>query len=251
MKNKTLILFFLPFFSCILCFSQTKQIEGVVNYTQINSKYEFKSKLYFTPNRSIYKYNVTGFGSKKRFKSTDPNELDFDTSNDDEFGEVTFIDYSKKQVIVREKVIKRAFIYEEFLPQIKWKLVNETKQISKFNCQKATTTFRGRNYIAWFTTEIPISMGPWKFNGLPGLILELYDDTLQIQISFNSISIPENVDKYMNFPLKEGVRITFEEHKNIFTTTFDKIMAMMDIPKGTSVKFDVDKSGFFELSYEK
>lgn len=67
------------------------------------------------------------------------------------------------------------FLYKE--PNIKqnWKITDETKEIAGYECQKATCTFRGRNYIAWFTREIPVNEGPWKFNGLPGLIVKVYD----------------------------------------------------------------------------
>jgi hypothetical protein len=44
-----------------------------------------------------------------------------------------------------------------------------------YPCQKATATFKGRNYEAWFTQSIPFSDGPYKFSGLPGLILEIRD----------------------------------------------------------------------------
>lgn len=56
-----------------------------------------------------------------------------------------------------------------------WNLKKDMKKIGNFNCQKATIKFRGRNYIAWFTQEIPVPFGPWKFQGLPGVILEVYD----------------------------------------------------------------------------
>ena len=45
----------------------------------------------------------------------------------------------------------------------------------KRQCQKALGEFRGRKYIAWFTSDIPLSDGPWKFCGLPGLILAVQD----------------------------------------------------------------------------
>ncbi|MDX1720365.1 MAG: GLPGLI family protein, partial [Salegentibacter mishustinae] len=67
------------------------------------------------------------------------------------------------------------FFYTEELDQFKWEILAETKSIKDFKVQKAKTSFRGRNYIAWFTPEVPISEGPYKFNGLPGLILEIAD----------------------------------------------------------------------------
>lgn len=63
---------------------------------------------------------------------------------------------------------------EEYISQ-DWKLADSTKIIHGYQCRLAECHFRGRNYHAWFAPEIPLNEGPWKFNGLPGLILEVYD----------------------------------------------------------------------------
>ena len=57
-----------------------------------------------------------------------------------------------------------------------WNLSIETKKVGNYNLQKATTTFGGRNWIAWFNTEINLNEGPYKFRGLPGFIFEIADD---------------------------------------------------------------------------
>lgn len=74
------------------------------------------------------------------------------------------------------KIVKNNFRYIGGLDVFQWEIMQETKEISGYQVQKATTRFAGRNYIAWFTPEIPIAEGPYKFNGLPGLILEINDD---------------------------------------------------------------------------
>ncbi len=65
------------------------------------------------------------------------------------------------------------FVRDDY--ELKWEITNETKKINNFNCKKATTSFRGRIYTAWYTSEIPTKYGPWKFKNLPGLILEVSD----------------------------------------------------------------------------
>ncbi len=57
----------------------------------------------------------------------------------------------------------------------KWELLEKTKKIGGFTCNSAKIKFRGRTFIAWYTMEIPIPFGPWKFKGLPGFILEVYE----------------------------------------------------------------------------
>ena len=77
---------------------------------------------------------------------------------------------------------------------IKWNLSNETKQLTGFTVQKATTNFGGRKWTAWFTKEIPFSEGPYKFKGLPGLIVAIEDS--QKQYSFSLIKSKKLAETY-------------------------------------------------------
>jgi GLPGLI family protein len=86
-----------------------------------------------------------------------------------------FKDLKRSNLTFIETVDKIVFGYEEPL-NMKWKLSNDKKTILTYDCYKAETTFRGRNYTVWYTRDIVIPDGPYKFAGLPGLILEVYDD---------------------------------------------------------------------------
>ncbi|MDG4950454.1 GLPGLI family protein [Weeksellaceae bacterium KMM 9724] len=59
---------------------------------------------------------------------------------------------------------------------LNWNITGDKKQILDYACQKATLHFGGRQWTAYFTQEIPFSDGPYKFHGLPGLILEIYSE---------------------------------------------------------------------------
>ncbi|MBR1788054.1 MAG: GLPGLI family protein [Bacteroidaceae bacterium] len=65
--------------------------------------------------------------------------------------------------------------YTEPMPKQQWMLKDEQQTIHGYRCQRATCHWRGRDYEAWFTTEVPIQRGPWKFGGLPGLIVKISD----------------------------------------------------------------------------
>ncbi|WMN06477.1 GLPGLI family protein [Marivirga arenosa] len=73
------------------------------------------------------------------------------------------------------QITTELYSYYQPLKLMDWTLSNETKNINGYSCQKATTSYAGRNYIAWYDAEIPISDGPYKFYGLPGLIISIYD----------------------------------------------------------------------------
>lgn len=112
------------------------------------------------------------------------------------------------------------FYIEEKFPSFDWKIENETKEILSYQCKKATMTFRGRNYTAWFAPKIPISDGPWKFSGLPGLILEVTDDNGKIKIEANKIVLnTENTDTSFKAD-KEYPKVSWKEYIKIIDKDF-------------------------------
>lgn len=75
------------------------------------------------------------------------------------------------------------FEYEDELDAQKWEIRDSTTTILDYQCQMAICDFRGRQWTAWFAPDIPVSDGPWKFSGLPGLIMEVYDRNSQYHFS--------------------------------------------------------------------
>lgn len=68
------------------------------------------------------------------------------------------------------------YAYTENSEKQNWQIVSGDTIIAGHKCSRATTTFRGRNWTAWYAIDLPIHSGPWKLNGLPGLILYAADD---------------------------------------------------------------------------
>ncbi|MFZ4931673.1 GLPGLI family protein [Chryseobacterium sp. Mn2064] len=64
--------------------------------------------------------------------------------------------------------------YSEDL-KFNWNILSDKQKIGEYNTQKATTEYGGRKWTAWFTADIPFQDGPYKFYGLPGLIVKIED----------------------------------------------------------------------------
>ncbi len=86
--------------------------------------------------------------------------------------------YIKEEIIYTEKSLDAYFKYEENLDVFNWHLTQDTATICGYHTQKAICDYGGRSWIAWFSPEIPFNDGPYKFNGLPGLIVKIYDTRL-------------------------------------------------------------------------
>lgn len=92
-----------------------------------------------------------------------------------------------------------------------WKILQEKKKIGEFQVQKATTNFAGRNWTAWFTIEVPIQDGPYKFSGLPGLIVQIEDQTGTHKMELKGLKkIPETKTEELN---TQGKDIPFTRKK--------------------------------------
>lgn len=111
------------------------------------------------------------------------------------------------------------YIIPQEYPQIDWQIDEETKTIGGYQCQQATGTFGGREYTAWFTTELPFPYGPWKLHGLPGLILEAEDSRKEV------------IFRYAGFDKETGAHIEIALPKDAATATakeFAKAKAAFD-----------------------
>lgn len=104
----------------------------------------------------------------------------------------------KDNLLVSLPVGKYIFTYEE--PQLKWEILNETKDIKGFKTRLAkTTTDTGDTYFAWFTNDLTIPDGPFRFKGLSGLILEVYNKNKTIEIYATDIKKSDELIESLNY----------------------------------------------------
>ncbi|TZF96010.1 GLPGLI family protein [Chryseobacterium panacisoli] len=84
-------------------------------------------------------------------------------------------DKTNQKTYFKDRIGRDIYSYEEDRP-LNWKIESETRKIGEYKVQKAETDFGGRKWTAWFTTDLPYQDGPYKFGGLPGLIVKVEDD---------------------------------------------------------------------------
>lgn len=114
--------------------------------------------------------------------------------------------YPKKGEVTVTKYEGKNYIYTEPIVEKKWNLEEGDTTILGYTCKKASCTFRNRTWNVWYTLDIPISEGPWKLDGLPGMIL-MANET-KGQYSFECIGIHQNVNKPMTMELNKKVKTT-------------------------------------------
>ena len=129
------------------------------------------------------------------------------------FKEQCYKDF-EKNIQIDSKIIglqKTVFI-EDQINLFNWELIQESDTIiSGYNCKKAKTNFRGRNYIAHYTNEIANQGGPWKFDGLPGFILSVKSLDGFISIEPTEIKINTNQNKQIKNPYENKKTIKFDK----------------------------------------
>lgn len=121
---------------------------------------------------------------------------------------------------------------------INWQILNDIQKIDNIDCQKATVNYGGRNWTAWFDKNTPIQDGPYVFQGLPGLIVKLYDD--KGDYDFNLMEIKNNKDHQL-FYLRKGKEISWDIYKklqyNYYSDPFSEI-------KNRGIKYKIgDQNG--------
>jgi len=87
------------------------------------------------------------------------------------FDQTTFVDTEDKSLSVYGVIPPNYYSYQEKTNATAWELTGETDTICGYPCNKAVGRYGGRTWNVWYSPEIPVQFGPWKFGGLPGLIM--------------------------------------------------------------------------------
>lgn len=123
------------------------------------------------------------------------------------FNNSIYYNYSTNTLIENGYIGSEKIEYELKEFKISWTLLNENKMINNFSVYKAECLLFGRLWTAWYTTEIPFQVGPYKFNGLPGLILEITDS--KNEYSFSILEVSRQKLDAMNFSNFKSVNYEF------------------------------------------
>lgn len=220
MKKITLllILFSSIFYSqkkdTITTFSSYGEVEYTM-FIKFQSTPIYSAKLNFNENNAVYTYKNLNKEKVIIDNNYHKEEIIPDTIIHEIFSD-------KKSNKLYSKSIRGYYTYEN-IPKMNWVLLEETKMFDKIKCNKAKVSFRGRVYIAWYAPSLPSSFGPWKLNGLPGLILEAKDESENVFFKLKKIIIPKK--EIVNF-----INPDFEQ-KNLMTAIIERDERMKNAMK--------------------
>lgn len=141
-------------------------------------------------------------------------------------------DLKNKVVIYKDRYVGMDFVVKDENYNINWTITKNTKKIMGYNCQEATGEFRCRSYKAYFLKDIPFADGPFKFDGLPGLILEVVSDDGAVKITAEEIIIDNDI---ISNPFKDEKKfISYDDALKKYQLRFDKIANYKDDENGTA-----------------
>lgn len=92
-----------------------------------------------------------------------------------------------RKLFTKDVIMVNDYLIENPMPVIEWKISDDTATFGGMHCQKATGHFKGRDYVAWFCPELPVHSGPWKLNGLPGVIVDARDTKNEVVFAFDGV----------------------------------------------------------------
>ena len=86
-----------------------------------------------------------------------------------------FVNYPEGRITSQEMLYPYRYMTDEPLEKQDWTLTDAQDSICDYACLSATAKYHGITWNVFYTEEVPVSIGPWKLNGLPGLITKATD----------------------------------------------------------------------------
>lgn len=135
----------------------------------------------------------------------------------------TFKNYEKNTIYFPSTISLRSILTQDDINTMEWTLQEETEEILGYNCQLAVSEFRGRTYYAFFTDKLGFNGGPWKFDGLPGMILKVKSQDGVFSITAKSIELKKEETEIPN-PYEDLDKIiTYEEFKELYNKRYKEV----------------------------
>ncbi|MBQ9362006.1 MAG: GLPGLI family protein, partial [Bacteroidaceae bacterium] len=122
----------------------------------------------FVGTRATYCYTVLSYNKDGRPGPEMTNAFTMHHQN-------VLTDVEKSEVVAVEPIYPYRYETHEPLAKIDWTLTEDTLTISGLLCHRATGKLYGKQWMVWYSEEMPSSAGPWKLRGLPGLIVKAED----------------------------------------------------------------------------
>ncbi len=173
----------------------------------IPNEYTTMKTLHFTPDESIY----SGSGEEEEQENSMEESDVFVHFSEPE--EITYINFKEGKYIDQREFMSRMFLIESPLDSVAWKLTGNRKEILGYSCMEATCMIDSTLTTAWFAPSINVAAGPAKFNGLPGLILELITNEGKRIITAASVKFEDVMDKIIK--PKKGKKMSRTEFNKI------------------------------------
>lgn len=174
---------------------------------------------------SVYEMDYNGKIKDNSEESTSDGQISFTVKSTK--NPVIYKDLNKQMIFSTERISFKPVHVEDSINVFSWVLKNQFKEILNYKCQKAIMTHRGRDYEAYFTPELNHNVGPWKFDGLPGVILEVYSLDGVFRIEANKIDLSnEKVNIPLDFKIKDAV--TWQEFVKKYTKKYNQLLSYTD-----------------------
>jgi GLPGLI family protein len=127
---------------------------------------------------------------------------------------------ASRQVYHYDRISTTHYRYEEPTNSLNWTITPATATVAGYACQRATASYGGRQWEAWFTREVPVSEGPYKFYGLPGLIVKVSDTRQHYVFELAKLTKP-TTERLITLPKKTPIatdRATFRRAQAAYNT---------------------------------
>lgn len=137
-------------------------------------------------------------------------------------------------------------IVQEELASIEWYFTGQSKSLQGFTCLEAYGQFAGRKYTIWFTDSISSYFGPWKLHGLPGLVLEAYDESREVNFYAKKIKSRSVDEKPPYNPMQAGSFIVMKRdaYSQIMQQFIEKITKRVMTKFGRGYEVNIQSSPF-------